>query len=114
MINKCGGLNNLNNFNGLECGHHLCESLYGQATSKPANLIGNSVNLSNNNPTTKNNEQETPSLNSCSFNSAFSLPQSMMINDSPTNFRSLLDLNTPLIYLDYNKGNLLLSFFFLI
>lgn len=104
MNNKCAALN------GLDCGHHICESLYGQTTK-----TGNLVNLANlnststvNNNNNKVNEQETPSLNSSfnSFNSTFSLPQSM-INDSPTNFRSMLDLSAPLIYLDYNKGNLL-------
>lgn len=108
MNNKCTGLNS------LECGHNLCESLYGQST-KTGNLV-NLSNLNSTNTTTTtndinnklNNEQETPSLfNSCPFNSSFntfSLPQNS-INDGTTNFRSMLDLNAPLIYLDYNKGN---------
>lgn len=112
MVNG-NNLNDLNTMNSLECGHHLCESLYGQ-TAK-SNLIGNQINLNSNLTSTKSNEQETPSHNSCAFNtnslnSTFSLPQSM-INDCSPNFRSMLDLSAPLIYLDYNKGNLLFSFF---
>ena len=94
--------------NGLECGHHLCESLYGQSNAKQQNLIGNAINLNHNSLATKN-DQDTPSFNSsCSFdsspfNTTFSLPQSM-ISDNSSNFRSMLDLSAPLIYLDYNKG----------
>lgn len=107
---KCA---NAGTLNGLECGHHLCESLYGQ-TTKPGLLIGNSVNSSvnlNNGQSVKADQDTSSALSSCAFNPTFSLPQSM-INESSdrtsSNFRSMLDLNAPLIYLDYNKGNLLL------
>lgn len=103
---KCA---NAATLNGLECGHHLCESLYGQ-TTKPGLLIGNSVNLSNGQSTAKTDQETASSLSSCAFNPTFSLPQSMIneSSDRTSNFRSMLDLNAPLIYLDYNKGNLLL------
>lgn len=109
MINGKCNLNNLNGLNNMDCGHPICESLYSQyGQTKPTLINNNQMNLNTQSNLLSSNKNEQQD-NTCQFNtSTFSLPQNSIINDCSTNFRSLLDLNTPLIYLDYNKGNLFL------